>query len=395
MQKGYIWQEGNAWFCRYRVNVVQKDGSVKRIQRAEKLAERSDKYRTERDVRPLLQAKLMPMNEIKTYADIQLGSFVEQFYFPYVDKQKHKSTAVGYREKWKNYLKPYSAFWMRGIRTCDVQKILYGIADRHDLSSATIQRCKSLLSGIFSFAKQQGYFDGVNPVIGTEIPSSVKAISGETYAYSIDEINRILLALPNPAHAIVAVASYAGLSRSEIEGLCWENYNGKELSVTRGRVHGVFGEPKTLQRKGSVPVIPRLKKILNRYKLLCGDPATGVMFANGEGNPVCLNNVFNRIITPALNRCEVCWKSESEHHQDTDHKYKRDDSIPYWHGYHACRRGLATNLHALEVDDLTIQRIMRHASVTITQRAYIKTLPKQVTDAMDKLEQALPKLSVQ
>ena len=94
----------------------------------------------------------------------------------------------------------------------------------------------------------------------------------------------MLLALPNPAHAIVGVAAYAGLSKSEIEGLCCENYNGKEINVICGRVHGVFDEPRTVKRKAAEAVIPRLRKILDKYELSCGDPATGVMFANGSGN---------------------------------------------------------------------------------------------------------------
>jgi integrase len=50
--------------------------------------------------------------------------------------------------------------------------------------------------------------------------------------------------------------------------------------------------------------------------------------------------------------------------------------------WHAFRRGLATNLHALGIDDKTIQRILRHSNVSITQKCYIKTMPAQVTDAM-------------
>jgi integrase len=37
-----------------------------------------------------------------------------------------------------------------------------------------------------------------------------------------------------------------------------------------------------------------------------------------------------------------------------------------------------------------IQRILRHANVSTTATYYIKTVPSQVTDAMEKLEQALP-----
>ena len=37
-----------------------------------------------------------------------------------------------------------------------------------------------------------------------------------------------------------------------------------------------------------------------------------------------------------------------------------------------------------------IQEILRHANVSTTNTYYIKTVPKQVADAMAKLEEALP-----
>jgi len=53
------------------------------------------------------------------------------------------------------------------------------------------------------------------------------------------------------------------------------------------------------------------------------------------------------------------------------------------HGWHGCRRGLATNLKEMEcVDDLTIQAILRHQDVRTTQRFYIKTVAATMQDAM-------------
>jgi integrase len=68
-----------------------------------------------------------------------------------------------------------------------------------------------------------------------------------------------------------------------------------------------------------------------------------------------------------------------------EHVYHRDERLPVWRGWHAFRRGLATNLHELGVDDKTIQAILRHSSVEVTRKCYIKTLPKQTTDAMEQL----------
>jgi integrase len=62
------------------------------------------------------------------------------------------------------------------------------------------------------------------------------------------------------------------------------------------------------------------------------------------------------------------------------------------HGWHALRRGLGTNLHDSGVQDKTIQAILRHSNVFVTQSYYIKTRQKAGVDAMKKLSAALLKL---
>jgi hypothetical protein len=58
----------------------------------------------------------------------------------------------------------------------------------------------------------------------------------------------------------------------------------------------------------------------------------------------------------------------------------------------ACfRRGLATNLHALRVDDKTIQVILRHSNIGLAMNVYVKSLAESGINAMDLLGAALPK----
>lgn len=59
-----------------------------------------------------------------------------------------------------------------------------------------------------------------------------------------------------------------------------------------------------------------------------------------------------------------------------------------WHGRHAFRRGLASTLYGLGVDDLTVQQILRHKDVQVTRDQYIKTSSDQSIAAMAKLESA-------
>ena len=74
-------------------------------------------------------------------------------------------------------------------------------------------------------------------------------------------------------------------------------------------------------------------------------------------------NVLRDVISPALEKAKI-----------------------EWHGFHAFRRGLATNLRALGVDDLTIKEILRHSDVSVTRAAYIKRVDEKSVEAMDKLE---------
>jgi len=57
-----------------------------------------------------------------------------------------------------------------------------------------------------------------------------------------------------------------------------------------------------------------------------------------------------------------------------------------WYGWHAFRRGLATNLHRLGVSDRVIQEVLRHANVTTTMNIYVKMVSADAVIAMKALE---------
>ena len=59
------------------------------------------------------------------------------------------------------------------------------------LSRNTLKHIKSAISGIFTLAKQQDYFQGENPARDSAINPEA-AEPKETYAYSLDEIHTIL-----------------------------------------------------------------------------------------------------------------------------------------------------------------------------------------------------------
>jgi hypothetical protein len=144
------------------------------------------------------------------------------------------------------------------------------------------------------------------------------------------------------------------------------NYSGCRPGSHRS---GVKDETKTHEDdEGVVPIIEPLRLLLDAVK---PGNASGWMFPNTIGGALDLDNLADRVIKPVFKANGMKWK-----------------------GWHAYRRGLATNLHELGVPDKVIQAILRHEDVSTTQRSYIKTVPQVVTDAMKQLEARIARAAV-
>jgi len=152
--------------------------------------------------------------------------------------------------------------------------------------------------------------------------------------------------------------------------------------------NGITTDPKSRKSKAPIPIIVQLAAKLEAHRARLGNPKTGPIFPNVPGKPADPDSLLRRVILPALGVCEICSKPESEHGKAT-HKYERNKVLPERRGWHAFRRGLATNLNRLGVDDSVIQRILRHSNVAVTQACYIKTASEDARAAMQKLETAL------
>jgi integrase len=385
-QCGQIIRIGDRWYVRYweRRNI---GGALERKRVTHSVGEVTTRgKRPPADIKTEAERHMATVNSGTVPAEriVTIGDFVEQVYLPWTAVHKRPSTAKGYRDIWEDHLQPFcSAVWLKDARTYHVQSWLNQIG-AGKLSRNTLKHVKSVVSGIFTLAKQQDYFQGENPARDSAInPKSAEP--QETYAYTLEEIETILGLLPEPAATAFAIAAFMGLRHGEIQGLLWENYRDGELYVSRSIWNGRVSDPKTRKSRAPVPVIRQLADRLEMHRLRSGNPLKGPIFANSLGNPLSLGSVVNRVILPALNRCEACGKTEAGH-QKAGHPYRRDALIPEWHGWHAARRGLGSNLYHLGVPDMVIQRILRHANVSTTTTYYIKTAAPDVLKAMTTLE---------
>jgi integrase len=188
----------------------------------------------------------------------------------------------------------------------------------------------------------------------------------ETHAYSLEEITHMLNVLPEPAATIVAVAAFTGVRKGELLGFLWENYDGEQVLISQSSWRGHVLEPKTRLSKALVPVIAQWAHPLDCHRTQSVIPANGLIFPSQAGKPINLDALAAGVIVPAFIKAGI-----------------------RWHGWHAFRRGLATNLDRLRVSDKTIQRILRHSNVAVRQGCYIKTVDREVTSAMQRFERSL------
>lgn len=362
-QRGHIFPKGRAWYLRYYENVMEADNAVVRKQVCRKLADFSDRYRSKRDVRPLAEEFLRPLNagRVGPQSTLPMTKYVDDYYLPNAKDKKRPSTYKEYRRMWRCYLHDrLTKITLRDFRCSDGDRLLEEIAARHQLSRTTFYHLKSFVSGVFKFAKRQGVLDGPNPMQDVSVPETATP-PRKTYAYTLEEIQRMLHELPEPAKTVVATAAYTGLRKSEIRGLRWDDYRDCALYVSRSVWRSYELPTKTDHSEAAVPVISILAQMLDRQR-----QTSGPIFRARTGKPLNLDNLADRVIIPSMNMARLKWR-----------------------GWHAFRRGLATNLHRLGVDDKTIQAILRHSSLSTTQSIYIKTVSSDAEAAMEKLRKAM------
>jgi len=322
-------------YVRYREDVLLEDGSTKRIQKCRRLAKAAGQYRTKRAAGQLADEIIRPLNDraSKPESTMSLNQFIEVAYLPYVSDQKRRSAYSGYKNIWLRYVQPNGGVALRDVRTFEAEQMLNSIAREEDLSRTTLGHIKHFLSGVFRYARRQGVLHNPNPTHDVELPKARPA--GETCAYSLEEETRMLAVLPEPAATVVAMAVFTGVRKGELRGLTWENYEGSEIRVMKSVWRSHVDEPKRSKSKAAIPVIAPLKVRLERHWARCGNPTRGFIFSNEQGKPMNLEALAIDVIRPTLEKAKLPW-----------------------YGWHAFRRGLATNLHRLGVSDKLIQQIL-------------------------------------
>lgn len=382
-QNGHIYKENGVWLGKWREYAIV-DGRKVSKQCARKLADYSDRYRCESDVRPILDDILRPINARTSTPEstLTVAQYGEEYWLPWTEENCKPSTVNGYKRFWEAYLSPrLQDVTLRDFRTVDAANILDALHRSTACGRTMLKHAKSILSGIFTLARNKGVLSSPNPIQGTMIPRKA-ATPHETHAATMDEVATILNAVEKQevkdmeitremrlkVKAAIALQFFAGLRPGEARGVRWEDYSGKRLAVCQSVWRTFETAPKTESSAKPVPVIEPLRTILADLREADGNPSSGPILRGPKtdktGKPLNLDNLSKRILSPILKAAEIDW-----------------------YGWYALRRGASTTLTSLSRDSgMASMGLLRHSSIATTQAHYIKDVPENTLAAMERLE---------
>ena len=362
-QAGQIIESKTAFFIRY----YRTTETGERKQKCEKLADKSDLYRSKNDVRPLAERLMQQVNSGEAVPETSdtLSEFFRDVYHPWVEKNRATTTAEGYRKSWNRYIAPHLGnVALANVKTQQVTALLTHYAEQ-GLRSRTLSHTKWLLSGIYEHAIATGVV-AANPVPAAKWLTRPKETL-PTIEYTLEQVLSMLRILePVDLRAAVAIALgfFGSMRPIEIRGLMWTDFDGAELHIQRGYHKGIV----PLKTKGSrrrIKVIEPLRSLLNKLR---EQSAGQFIMRNGEDKPLDLDSLNTRVIAPALEKAGIAWA-----------------------GYYAGRRGFSSLMTDTSNNPLNASGHLGHSDMTTTAKHYTKPQRKSINAALETIEQMATK----
>lgn len=367
-QKGQRVETANAFFLRYYITT---DGGRK--QKCVKLADRSELYRSWKDVEPLIEQEMARVNSDydRLTGRTSLADFIDDHYLPWCEKNGAAATARGYKQLWERYLKPFvGSISLVNLTTAQVTGILTAHAKKapapstKGLGRATLGHIKWFLSGVYGHA----IANGIVPAGHNPVPAAkwlVKVARPEKQAeYSLETVLAMLKILePLDLRAAVAVGLcyFAALRPAEIRGLQWTDYDGEQVNVRRGVWRNVIGATKTEDSADTVPVIEPLRSLLEKLRAESPD---GFILQNSAGKPLSLDSLNYRIIAPAMEKAGIEWR-----------------------GYYPGRRGISSLVTDTSKNALNSTGLLRHSTPITALKHYTRAQKDSIAAALKTVEE--------
>ncbi len=354
------------WLIRWRENVLQTNGSVKRVQRAETLG--PVRNITRQMARSILNQRLETenLNQRRPQAIRPFAEFVREEWRPNAALAVKKSTMKFYDYQLEKYILPeFGSCSLNDVNRAQIESLLSKLRQKGH-ATGTLRGVRTTVSTVLQCAVDRGYLEG-NAAHGIRIRTT--GVKAKPRFYTPAQVQKLLPELTEPCRAVVQVAVLTGMRIGEILGLRWKRVDllRMTLEVAETFSEGDFGTPKTNSSNRVLPISSSLCEVLeahrSRQKSCLPDD---LLFTTPRGTPLSSKNLYNRELAPACDRIKEPRVS--------------------WHSF---RHTHATLLTEVGESIKTAQALLGHSDLATTLNLYAHVIPDSQRRAVERVAEVL------
>jgi integrase len=368
-QQGRIFKRGKnerrVWVGRWREDVVEPDGSVRRVERSVVLGPVAT-IGTLKNAQRALEPFLAKVNAV----DYRPGKFAKIGEFAKVWEREvlahKKPSSVKAAE---SHLRTYILPWLGEVRMEEFtgqaqQNFVTRLSQR--VSRKTTVNVLSTIASMIGTAKKWGYL--CSPVVMRELALPAGELPRPTRFYSAEEVRRMIAVAPQPFRTMFAIAAMTGLRVGEVVALQRSDldFANRLIHVQRSAWYGRVQTLKSKSSRADVVMPEALLGLLEEYLATWTGNPEGFLFLNRNGRPYAANKVVEYGLWPVLDKLK----------------------LPRG-GMHAFRHAHASLLMDVGAPPTVTRDQMRHSDARVTLGVYGHVIGDAQREAVDKVGEIL------
>jgi len=346
-----------SWKIRWREDVTNEDGTIRRIYHAETLRQKNKAEALERLSERLNEVK---QQQRQPHITMPFSKFVAAEWKPNAALRLRKSSMRIYSFNLDNHILPaIGAIPLRDIGRAHIEDVLSKLQQK-GYAVSTLRSVRATFSTVLESGAGRRYITD-NPAHRIRIREADSR--REPRYYRPKEVRMLLSKLNDPCNAIVSIAVLTGLRIGEILGLRWKRVDLLHgmMEVAETYSSGEFGPPKTRSSRRTIPISTSLVEIFKRLRPLSCEPET-LVFTTAKGTPLNPKNLYNRELAPASDAIGLPRVS--------------------WHSF---RHTHATLLHESGESLKTAQALLGHSDLETTLGVYTHAIPDSQRKAVEQV----------
>jgi integrase len=259
-----------------------------------------------------------------------------------------KRAYEGYLRKW--IVPRWGQYPLPSIKAREVELWLANV----ERARNTRTKIRNMMSILFNHARRYDLYDN-NPIQWVRQSAKRRTVPS---VLNIEEVQRLLAALPPRERVLVLLDVGTGLRQSELFGLKWQDIDFElaELRVTRSIVQQVVGSCKTEASQKAIPLDEALTEALIDWRRQTPyKEAHHWIFASpdsGGKNPYWGQQLIRRHVRPVAEKLGITKRI----------------------GWHTFRHTYSTLLRSIGAELKVMQELLRHSTIRVTLDGYTQAV---------------------